>query len=218
MPRKKIIRQNEFPYHVVCRSNNRDWFQIPMENVWEIVNIGLEYSNKKVEVKIHAFVLMNNHFHMILTTPSSNIDKFMQIFNRFLSLKFATASNRINRKFGGPYSWTIINTQLYLYNATRYIFQNPLRAKLTLRVENYPFSTLFYQVNELKHQLRFTIDDLLLLNFNKDESILPWLNEKFSDDQVDTIKRSLKHGIFEIKSNRNSKKRPTFNTPENLSK
>ena len=74
MGRKNLIRQNEFPYHVTIRTCNKNWFLIPMYQMWDICYDCLKLSLEKIPVNIHSFVLMNNHYHLLLTTPDSNID------------------------------------------------------------------------------------------------------------------------------------------------
>lgn len=54
-------------------------------------------------VNILAFVLMNNHFHLLIQTPDSNIDQFMQRFKLFASTKIRFETQRINQKFGDKY-------------------------------------------------------------------------------------------------------------------
>ncbi|MDH5415359.1 MAG: transposase, partial [Flavobacteriaceae bacterium] len=125
MARKQLIRQNQYPYHVYIRSNNKDWFQIPMYRMWDICYECLVYANDKCPVEIHSFVLMANHYHMLITTPNEDLDKFMEFFNRRLSQKINSISEQKNHKFANGYKWTIINSQNYLYTVYRYIYQNP---------------------------------------------------------------------------------------------
>ncbi|MCB9024791.1 MAG: barstar family protein [Bdellovibrionaceae bacterium] len=73
IPRPKAILQNEFPYHVSARCINKEWFHIPMENVWDIFCRQLTYISWVYDAKVHAFVLKNNHFHLLVSTPRSNL-------------------------------------------------------------------------------------------------------------------------------------------------
>ena len=132
MPRKKLIRNSEHPYHITSRSNNKEWFFIPLEDVWRYSRETLLLGQKKFGVKVEAFVLMTNHYHMLISTPAANIDQFMQYFNKNLGKKISRHGGRINRIFGAPYKWSIIMSQSYYLNVLRYIYQNPMRAKLVL--------------------------------------------------------------------------------------
>ena len=82
MPRKNLIRCNNLPYHVTSRANNKEWFALPMDQVWKICQDCLKAAFDLHKVEIIAFVLMNNHYHLILRTPDANLDQFMYEFNK----------------------------------------------------------------------------------------------------------------------------------------
>ncbi len=140
MPRRKLIRSDELPYHVTSRSNNKEWFYIPIEDVWEYFLKHLIEGEKRFGVKVEAYILMRNHYHMCLYTPRANIDEFMQFFNQALGKSIARHADRINRIFGAPYRWSLISSEAYYFNVVRYIYQNPVRAGLCENCEDYTFS------------------------------------------------------------------------------
>ncbi|MCT4640802.1 MAG: transposase [Bacteriovoracaceae bacterium] len=140
MPRKKLIRTDSYPYHITSRSNNKEWFYIPTQEVWKICCSLIQEGQKKFNTKIDAFVLMNNHYHMLIYTPNANIDKFMQFFNKNLGQTISRKAKRINRIFGASYKWNIIESQSYYKNVLRYIYQNPLRANIVQKINDYPFT------------------------------------------------------------------------------
>jgi putative transposase len=147
MGRKQLIRTNEFPYHVTIRTNNKEWFDIPIEKVWRLCLYCLTKACEKIPVEIESFVLMSNHYHLLIYTPNADLDKFMQHFNTYLSKEIRTITRRINRIFGDRYKWQLITKENYYKRATRYIFQNPLRQGIVSKCEDYPFSTLYYQTH-----------------------------------------------------------------------
>ena len=208
MPRPNIIRTNNLPYHITSRSNNHDWFNLHMDDAWRIALHSLKYANKKFPVTIHAFVLMNNHYHLLLTTPDANIDSFMQAFNKKFSDGLKKETNYVNRMFGGPYKWSIIKDHLYLYNVYRYIYQNPVRARICLKCEDYKYSTLQSYI----HQCYFPTK-LKSLLFEEHTDLLEWFNEVRDHREIDAIKRALKKAHFEISKHRDSKYYPNLRYP-----
>lgn len=153
MPRRSLIRHPFFPYHVTIRCNNKEWFDVPMPKVWEFCQYSLSLAFKKYPIRLHAFVLMTNHYHMLLSTPDSNLDKFMFEFNRTLSKLLRKQTGRINRIFGDRYHWCLIEKKQYWQNCLRYVYENPLRAGLESDLGHYPFSTFYY----LKNKMSFSI-------------------------------------------------------------
>ena len=190
MPRRKLIRQNIFPYHVMSRTNNKDWFKIPIFEVWDICKNALEYSIQKRPITLHSFVLMGNHYHMLITTPDSNIDQFMQKFNLRLSLLISNYSGTINHKFSNRYKWTIVDNKNYLLNVYRYIYQNPVRAGITKLAHHYPYSSLHFTRFEAK---RFNFKSHI--QYSKEKY---WLEKKFGSDFDHVIRTSLRKERFRI--------------------
>jgi len=190
MARKKIIRQNQFPYHVYIRTNNRTWFEIPMHQMWDLSYECLIYALKKRPVSLHAFVLMSNHYHMIVSTPDANLDQFMEFFNRKLSQRINELSRFKNHKFSNGYKWTIIDSSNYLYSIYRYVYQNPVKANLCQLCFDYPYSSLRFSPSQIK--------DLNLrphLNYFKYRS---WFEEDQSGEVNKTIGNGLTKTYFKI--------------------
>ena len=208
MPRRNLIRQDQFPYHVSSRSNNKDWFAIALNDVWIIAMKSFIHAQELYPIKLHAFVLMNNHYHMLLSTPDSNIDQFMQAFNKYFSEKLKIRSGRINKMFGGPYKWSIVDNEVYLYNVHRYIYQNPLRAEMVTSCEDFPFSSLTHQVQNKE----FPIPLHQAIDFSHHQ-MLDWYNTKLEDKQVDGLRRGLKHAHCKVNPERDSKLTPSYDLP-----
>ncbi len=203
MGRATLVRTHLYPYHVTTRTNNKEWFDIPLREVWKMCLHSLSHAHSVYPVNLISFVLMQNHYHMILRTPDANLDLFMYEFNKRLSLLIRSRSKRINSVFGGRYKWCLIRSQTYLYNCYRYVYQNPLRAEIVHRCENYPYSSLHYLI----HNKVFPIPLYDAFGF-KDEFALHWLNQKVTKDEAMAIKNGLrKTKINDIISNRKTRQK-----------
>ena len=186
MPRKKLIRSKNLPYHVTSRSNNKEWFQLPLTQVWKFSQESLKEAIQIHPVEIISFVLMGNHYHMLLVTPDGNIDDFIYEFNKRFALKIKNRTGQINRIFGGRYKWCLIESQRYLINCYRYIYQNPVRAGLVDRCEDYPFST----IQNILGRSSFAVPLHDRYGF-KDEYGLQWLNERLNSNDLETLRKKI---------------------------
>jgi len=201
MPRSKLIRTHLYPYHVTIRTNNKEWFDIPLSKVWSFCLDSLKEANEFHPIHLVSFVLMSNHYHMILKTPDSNLDQFMYEFNKRLSLRVRKKSQRINSIFGGRYKWCLIKNQTYLYNCYRYVYQNPLRAGVTTNVANYPYSSLYYLVHGKKFPL------MLIDSFGfKDHFALTWLNKTIDEVEISGIRNGLQFSSLDDLKSRTTRK------------
>lgn len=143
MPRKPLRITHEFPYHIVARSNNKDWFYIPIDECWMIFTDALVQACLKFHLQIHAFVLMKNHYHLIATTSEEfPLPRVMEWFQRTVNRRINDKAGRINHLFGGPYKATLIQSEVYYLHAIKYLYRNPVDAKIVQRVEEYDYSSL----------------------------------------------------------------------------
>ena len=184
MPRKNLIRSNILPYHVTSRANNQEWFSIPMKIIWDVCLRCLKEAHDLHSVEVISFVLMSNHYHLLIRTPNANLDSFMYEFNKRLAFSLKDKTGNTNHFLGARYKWCLIQSQNYFSNCYRYIYQNPLRANIARRCEYYPYSTLFYITNNLN----FSIPLFDQIGFT-DPHKLHWLNEKIDDEEATMIKK-----------------------------
>lgn len=201
MPRKNLIRSNVLPYHVTSRSNNKEWFTLPMPEMWDLAQESLKEAININSVEIISFVLMGNHYHMLILTPEGNLDDFMYEFNKRFALKIKNRTGQINRIFGGRYKWCLIESQHYLLNCYKYVYQNPVRAGLVQNCEDYPFSTL----RSLIKNVKFSIPIHDKYGF-KDEYGLRWLNQRICGDEEVALRKGLSKSVLVTLKGRESRK------------
>jgi len=121
----------EYPgaiYHVMNRGNQRqDVFRRKADG--ETFVEKLEYFSALFNIEIYCYVLMNNHFHLLLRTEEANLGRFMQSF----LTSFTVTLNRRNQKSGhlfqGRYKAQLIESQGYISKLSRYIHLNPVRVE-----------------------------------------------------------------------------------------
>lgn len=203
MPRKNLIRSSQFPYHVTARANNQKWFQLPMNDVWKICLDCLKEANDRHCVDVFAFVLMSNHYHLIVRTPNSNLDQFMYEFNKRLAFKLKDTTNNINHLLGGRYKWCLIQTERYFSHCLRYVYQNPRRAMIVENCQNYPYSTFHY----IKNNKKFIVP-IVSQDESESKDFLNWINEQIADDERELIQNGLRRS--ELKSLKMRSKRRSF--------
>lgn len=204
MPRPLLIRSDRFPYHVCARSNNREWFHLSLDEVWQLLCELWSILAQDFSIQIHSFVLMSNHFHAIVTTPRSDLDAAMLYLLRETSKKINKKTGRINHVFGGPYKWSLISNRRYYEHAVRYVYQNPVKAGLVNRVEDYDFSNLKYLIHQ--RDIGFPITESIFeRNSVMDMALwqkLDFLNMGYSDEEIDCIRRALRLSVFKPKRHR----------------
>jgi REP element-mobilizing transposase RayT len=104
----------------------------------------LEYVEKAVErfsLVVHSYCLMDNHYHLLIETPESNLSSAVQWLNVSYAVYFNRKWQRRGHLFGGRFKAILIDADEYLKQLSRYIHLNPVRAKVTKRPGDYAWSS-----------------------------------------------------------------------------
>lgn len=96
--------------------------------------------------QVFRFVLMDNHYHIIIQTLSKKLQEVMHQINNKYSKYFNTKYKRVGHVFQGRYKAILVQDERYLLGLLRYMHQNPVRANICERVEDYKWSSdIFYR-------------------------------------------------------------------------
>ena len=222
MPRPPRIYSPDFPYHVSSRCNNREHFPGDLSFAWKIFTSELYLQTVLRNIRVHAFVLMPNHFHLLVTSPDHSISEVMG--NLLVSVtKTLHARNRMSgRLFGARFYASLVSDPNYFAHALKYVYRNPVKAALAQVVEDYPFSTLpsifgntFVAVPIARPLYGL---DSYLPKADQFEEFRRWLNEPHRSGEAHAIQRALRKKEFQLSKNRKTRERiilePPFPSPE----
>lgn len=101
----------------------------------------LRETSEMWNVRIAAYCLMSNHYHMLVQTPDANISRGMRHLNGVYTQRYNSRHRCDGQLFRGRYKSILIDTDSYLLQAVRYIHRNPLRAGLAERLDAYKWSS-----------------------------------------------------------------------------
>jgi len=119
----------EYPgayYHVMNRGNRRENIFLT-EKDRKVFLAGLVDSCETYHIKLIAFVLMTNHFHLLVQTPQANLSEFMRHFLVTYTVRFNRRNGRTGHVFQGRFKSLIVDEDEYLLPLSRYIHLNPIR-------------------------------------------------------------------------------------------
>ena len=119
-------------YHVTSRGNERsDVFaeERDKERFLEKLNESVE----QYHVRLYAYAIMSNHYHLLVETPRANLAKFMQQLNTSYTMFYNIRHDRIGHLFSGRYKAKVVSGDEYLLTLTRYIHLNPIKVKRVLK-------------------------------------------------------------------------------------
>jgi putative transposase len=131
----------DLPLHIIQRGNNRDpIFGCPAD--FAFLYERLAVAARAHGVSVHAYVLMTNHLHL-LVTPSlpTSVPRMMQSLGRIYVAYFNGRYRRTGTLWEGRYKAAIVEQERYLLLCMRYIELNPVRARMVERPSDYRWSS-----------------------------------------------------------------------------
>ena len=130
-----------YAHHVIQRGNNRQAIFVSKTDYQTLLDLLVENANK-FDVAVHAYVLMSNHFHLLVTpqTPEG-LPQMMQAVGRRYVRGFNNAQERSGTLWEGRYRSTLLQSERYLLACMAYIDLNPVRAGLVAQARDYPWSS-----------------------------------------------------------------------------
>jgi REP element-mobilizing transposase RayT len=135
------IEYNGAFYHVMNRGNRGEGIYIDDRDKERFLEI-LGNIEKRYGIRIYIYVLMTNHYHLLIETPYGNLSRAIQRLNGDYALYFSKRHNRPGHLFQGRYKAMLVEKDAYLLELSRYIHLNPLRTGIVKRPEQYRWSSL----------------------------------------------------------------------------
>jgi REP element-mobilizing transposase RayT len=127
-------------YHVTGRGNDRKKIFLSVQDYDKFLSY-LSEACRKYGVVLHAYVLMGNHYHLLVETPGANLSVFMHSINGVYTTYFNIKRNRSGHLFQGRYKAFLVEKDSYLLELSRYIHLNPINALVVEKPEAYAFSS-----------------------------------------------------------------------------
>jgi putative transposase len=141
MPRKPRLSLVGVPCHIIQRGNDRRECYFETENYQYYLHC-LDQARLRYNVAVHAYVLMTNHVHLLMTpTTATGASRVMQLIGN----RYVQYINKKYRRTGtlweGRHHSSLVESERYLLTCYRYIELNPVRAGMVGHPEDYRWSS-----------------------------------------------------------------------------
>ena len=158
MPRPLRIEYPNAFYHVMNRGLEKKPIFHSEHHYISFLDLFKEMSTK-YKAKIHAYCLMDNHYHLLLSTPLSNLNKAMRHLNGIYTQRFNRSVKRDGPLFRGRYKSILVEAEQYLLQVSRYIHLNPVEANIVNYPQQYLWSSYraYFNDNNVSNWLDQTV-------------------------------------------------------------
>ncbi|MFH1714842.1 MAG: transposase [Elusimicrobiota bacterium] len=178
MTRPLRIEYNGAYYHIIVRGHRKESiFYTDIDRITFLKN--LQETKDKYSLEIYAFVLMDNHYHLLLETKKGELSKAMHNLNTSYANWFKKKNNLVGSIFQGRYKGILIEDEKYMLAVSAYIHLNPIRAGIINYGNMYKWSSYMNYCNKGNKNERLVNTDLILSCFKNKKSYKEFINDLY---------------------------------------
>ncbi len=127
-------------YHVTSRGDRQEAIYLDDQDRQSFLSI-LQQVCDRYNWLLHAYCLMDNHYHLLIETPDANLSRGMRQLNGVYTQASNRHHNRVGHVFQGRFKGILVQKESYLLELARYIVLNPVRARMVREAKNWPWSS-----------------------------------------------------------------------------
>ncbi len=146
MPRIQRRTSPSNIYHVIIRGNEKKNIFFDDEDRGKFIHI-LKMKKSDNNFELYAYCLMDNHVHLIINERSSSIARIMKCINISYAIYFNKKYDRIGHLFQDRFRSEIIDGDRYLLAVIRYVHNNPIKANMVRKLNEYKWSSYNSYIN-----------------------------------------------------------------------
>jgi len=149
-------------------------------------------------VQLHGYVLMHNHYHLLIETKDENLSRFMKHLNASYAIYFNKKYKRSGHLWQGRFkSWYVTN-EAYLYTLIGYIENNPIKAHMVQKLGEYPYSSYNTLVGDCE-DIMCLQHSFLFDTFKTKEERIEFLQLSVDEHLLDEIKKASNLVVTSVK-------------------
>jgi putative transposase len=127
-------------YHLLSRGNERREIFVDDDDRGLFLDT-LGECSERFELEVFAYVLMSNHYHLLVRSQRANLSRALHWFSGTYTRRFNNRHGRSGHLFQGRFKSMLVENDAYILQLSCYIHRNPLRAGLVKRLADYPWSS-----------------------------------------------------------------------------
>jgi REP element-mobilizing transposase RayT len=183
-------------YHVTARGHRQEDIHLSDQDRLDFLSI-LEQVCDRFNWLIHAYCLMDNHYHLLVETPDGNPGKGMRQLNGVYTQTSKRTHGKVGHVFQGRYKAIIVQKETYLLELARYIVLNPVRTRMVRQAKSWPWSS-YLDTAGYRESPGWLTTDWLLAAFAKHKSIAMEKYREFVSKRKDQPSpwESLRNQVF----------------------
>ncbi len=191
MPRIARAVAAGFPHHIIQRGNNKEKVFFEKEDRQKYLELLKKYSDKW-QCPILAYCLMNNHVHLLARPKQEeSLYKMMQGITLCYTQHINRKYEKTGRLWESRYHSCIVDKEQYLWAAARYIEQNPKRAKIVKKEEEYPYSSAKAHIEGKRDDI---LGEELFNDIHQRKDYIAFIRESITEEEMQRLRYTTRTG------------------------
>ena len=181
MPRAPRTKSKSNIYHIIMRGINRQAIFEDIEDREKFIQTLQKYKDI-CQFKLYAYCLMDNHLHLLLMVDKEPLETVIRRICGSYVLGYNNKYDRVGNLFQDRFKSEPVENDKYFVTALRYIIQNPVKAGMVTKIEDYQWTNYTDYIK----QSNMTDTDFAIDIFSKDrkkglEKFLEYINTQNDD-------------------------------------
>lgn len=165
---------NSIYHHLIVQGINKSYIFDNKNDIIHYIKILRQFATE-CNIELISYCVMNNHSHMLTKTENTEqLIKYMRKVNTKYAMYYNIKYNRVGYVFKDRYKSRDINDDAYLYNCIKYIYNNPVKAKMC----DSPYEYEYSNINEFTNKYKG------LINFDNMEELVDFKFDDVTDEDM----------------------------------
>lgn len=196
-------------FHIMVQGNNKEYIFNSEEDKNKYLEI-MKKTKEKIAIIILEYCMMNNHAHLLFyEEDTKNLTQYMHRVNLLYAKYYNKKYNRVGYVFRDRYKTQPIYSEKHLYSCVRYIHNNPVKANLVKKPNEYQYSSygnnIFYTNTKIEQNIKKYMHVQESSKLNDDEDFMFMENEvdkeEIAKDLIDEIMKEKRVTRKELSKN-----------------
>lgn len=186
MPRQQREKSKSGYYHIMLRGNERRNIFKDEEDKLRFIET-LHEKKQENRFSLHAFCLMDNHIHLMLSEGVEDVAKVIKRISISYVYYFNKKYKRVGHLFQDRFKSEIVEDDSYILTLARYIHQNPVKAGMVKSVGEYKWSSYTCYLNESNYFTKIVETETVLGLFSDDKTTAKRRFEEYMHEEAQEV-------------------------------
>ena len=144
----------------------------------------LHKTAQKIDVTVISYDILDNHIHIVLRSDKDGVSKFMHSLLTSFAMRYNRIKNRKGHVFESRFKSYLIESEKYLLDVIKYVLENPVRAKMVKKVQDYKWSSFNSYFKQSAIPMENKATRAIIEIFNSKEAFYDYMEQYDTEETI----------------------------------